>query len=255
MGRRTEHGSARSLFSVWKTMQRTKRAGRSGNPGGHRRLRSAPGRSRHRVSRLPPSPDKEGLSCRVRWFTSRFRRRTRSVQRASGEASSGGRSTTPDGDPLLDDTDRGEPGRRDLRRRHARDHRVLRHRGHRRDDRPRSTSSAAQAGRQDPDPARRLVRALHRHRGQRVQPLPERRIGLARDGGSGGVRGARGACGLGAGGGDGPLRPAHRRLRGAHLRDGDPARARRVDPRALHARGRVGRRAASTSPPGCGRAA
>ena len=74
----------------------------------------------------------------------------------------------------------------------------------------------------------RLVRRVQGHGGQQLQPLAgrrERRLSRAHRGRTGGPRRPRG---VGAGRGDGPLRRARRRDRGADVLDGDPARCSRL---------------------------
>ena len=139
---------------------------------------------------------------------------------------------------LPDDPDRRRPGRRGLSRPRGQARRSIVYFDT--DDIDASIAKVRELGGtaddKQPIPHVGWFAALHGHRGQQLQPLPERRVGRRVTGARGRARRPRRARGLGAGRGDGPLRRADRRARGAHVRDrraallslDDPARRARA---------------------------
>ena len=85
--------------------------------------------------------------------------------------------------------------------------------------------------------------------GNRLQPASSATTRSPRDRARPRSRRSRRARRLGPGRGDGALRRADRRRRGAHVRDGDPAPARGLDPARRHGRAPAASARRSASPP------
>ena len=126
---------------------------------------------------------KGGFRCRASWFTSSFRLTTPSAPRASGAASSAGRLNDP-----------GMAGMEYWMTQTAEDQGGAIYAAEKTgtivyfdtDDIEASIAKVRELGghgrRREPDPARRVVHAPLRHRGQRrVQPVPGRRVGRRGD--------------------------------------------------------------------------